>query len=241
MDTLTLVGVGVVIFFGSFIQRVTGMGLALVAAPFLVLLLGSVTGVQTLQVVGLGVCLVSAITLWSDVNIRVAALLLATSAIGLVPGTLIAKSLPASWLGILIGTLTLAALAATVFLRKSRLFVGARGTGIAGALSGFMNVTAGVGGPPIAIYANSTDWEYKEYLATVQLYFAGLNALSLLARGTPDLPTAGWAVAAGSAVAGVLIGNLLSATINESIAKKAVLVIAAIGSLGTVIQGISAL
>jgi len=128
MDTLTLVGVGVVLFFGSFIQRVTGMGLALVAAPFLVLLLGSVTGVQTLQVVGLGVCLVSAITLWSDVNFRVAALLLVTSAIGLVPGTWIAKSLPASWLGILIGTVTLVALAATVFLRKSRLFVGARGT-----------------------------------------------------------------------------------------------------------------
>lgn len=241
MDTLTLVGVGVVLFFGSFIQRVTGMGLALVAAPFLVLLLGSVTGVQTLQVVGLGVCLVSAITLWSDVNFRVAALLLVTSAIGLVPGTWIAKSLPASWLGILIGTVTLVALAATVFLRKSRLFVGARGTGIAGALSGFMNVTAGVGGPPIAIYANSTDWEYREYLATVQLYFAGLNVLSLLARGGPDLPTAGWAVASGSAVAGVVIGNLLSSTINESIAKKAVLAIAGIGSLATVIQAVSTL
>jgi len=241
MDTLTLVGVGVVLFFGSFIQRVTGMGLALVAAPFLVLLLGSVTGVQTLQVVGLGVCLVSAITLWSDVNFRVAALLLVTSAIGLVPGTWIAKSLPASWLGILIGTVTLVALAATVFLRKSRLFVGARGTGIAGALSGFMNVTAGVGGPPIAIYANSTDWEYREYLATVQLYFAGLNVLSLLARGGPDLPTAGWAVASGSAVAGVVIGNLLSSTINESIAKKAVLAIAGIGSLATVVQAVSTL
>ena len=238
MDMLTLVGVSVVLFFGSFIQRVTGMGLALVAAPFLVVLLGSVTGVQTLQMVGLGVCLVSAITLWSDVNFRVAALLLVTSAIGLVPGTWIAKSLPASWLGIFIGTVTLAALAATVFLRRSRVFVGARGTGIAGALSGFMNVTAGVGGPPIAIYANSTDWEYREYLATVQLYFAGLNALSLLARGMPDLPTAGWAVAAGSAVAGVVIGNLLSSTINESIAKKAVLAIAGIGSLATVLQGV---
>ncbi len=171
-------------------------------------------------------------------NIRVAALLLVTSAIGIVPGTLIAKSLPASWLGILIGGVTLAALAATVFLRKSKLFVGARGTGIAGALSGFMNVTAVVGGPPIAIYANSTNWEYKEYLATVQLYFAGLNVLSLLARGVPDLPTAGWAVAVGAAVAGLVIGNLLSSTINESVAKKAVLAIAGIGSLATVVQGV---
>jgi len=236
---ITLVGVGVVLFFGSLIQRVTGMGLALVASPFLVLLLGSVTGVQTLQVVGLGVCLASAITLWPDVNIRLAALLLVSSCIGLVPGTLIARSLPAGWLGILIGTVTLAALASTVLLRKSSLFVGARGTGVAGALSGFMNVTAGVGGPPIVIYANSIDWDYREYLATVQLYFAGLNVLSLLARGVPDLATAGWGVVAGSSVAGLIIGNHLSATINESIAKKAVFAIACIGSLATVVQGAS--
>ena len=241
MDMITLVGIGVVLFFGSLIQRVTGMGLALVAAPFLVLLLGSVTGVQTLQVVGLGVCLASAITLWSDVNIRLAILLLVSSCIGLIPGTLIARSLPASWLGILIGTLTLAALASIAFLRKSSLFVGARGTGIAGALSGFMNVTAGVGGPPIVIYANSINWNYREYLATVQLYFAGLNVLSLLARGAPDLPAAGWAVAAGSSVAGIVIGNRLSTTINESIAKKAIFAIACIGSLATVIQGVSTL
>jgi uncharacterized membrane protein YfcA len=241
MDTITLVSVGVVLFFGSLIQRVTGMGLALVAAPFLVLILGTVIGVQTLLVVGLGVCLASAITLRADVNIRRAILLLATSVVGLIPGTLIARALPASWLGILIGTVTLAALASIVFLRKSSLFVGARGTGIAGALSGFMNVTAGVGGPPIVIYANSINWNYREYLATVQLYFAGLNVLSLFARGVPELPASGWAVAAISAVAGIIIGNRLSKTINESIAKKAVFAIAFIGSLATVIQGISTL
>jgi uncharacterized protein len=139
----------------------------------------------------------------------------------------------------LIGTVTLLALASTVFLRQSTLFVGARGTGIAGALSGFMNVTAGVGGPPIVIYANSIDWDYKEYLATVQLYFAGLNILSLLARGGPELPPAGWAVAAGSSILGVIIGNLLSTSINESVAKKAVLSIAGIGSLAAVIQGVA--
>ena len=119
--------------------------------------------------------------------------------------------------------------------------MGARGTAIAGALSGFMNVTAGVGGPPIVIYANSTGWEYREYLATVQLYFAGLNVLSLLARGVPDLPAAGWAVTAGASVAGLVIGNRLSSTINESVAKKAVFAIACIGSLATVIRSASAL
>ena len=241
MDMITLVGAGVVLFFGSLLQRVTGMGLALVASPFLVLILGTVTGVQTVQVVGLAVCLASAITLWSDVNIRLTVLLLAASCIGLVPGTLVAKSLPASWLGILIGSVTLAALACTALLRRSSLFAGARGTAIAGALSGFMNVTAGVGGPPIVIYANSTDWDYREYLATVQLYFAGLNALSLLARGVPDLPAGGWAVAAVSSVAGIVIGNRLSTTINETIAKKAVFAIACIGSLATVIRSVATL
>jgi uncharacterized membrane protein YfcA len=104
-----------------------------------------------------------------------------------------------------------------------------------------MNVTAGVGGPPIVIYANSTNWDYREYLATVQLFFAGLNVLSLVGRGIPDLPPVGWAVAAGSSVAGIIAGNLLSQHIKESVAKKAVFAIASVGSAATLIRGITSL
>lgn len=241
MSAATLLGVSLVLGFGSFIQRATGMGLALVASPFLVLLLGNTTGVQTLQVIGLGVCLISAITLWRDIEPMKAATLLASSVVGLIPGTWLARNLPASWLEILIGSLTLVALGLTTLFRGVQLRSGRWAVGVAGAASGFMNVTAGVGGPPMVIYANSTNWAYKEYLATVQLYFAGLNILSLVGRGLPELPTNGWVVAVGSAVLGIVAGNHLSRHLNETLARKAVFIIACAGSAATLIRGVCAL
>ncbi len=40
LTAFALAGVGLVLFLGALVQRVTGMGMALVAAPLLVLLLG---------------------------------------------------------------------------------------------------------------------------------------------------------------------------------------------------------
>ena len=241
MSTIALVGTAITLFLGSFIQRVTGMGLALVAAPFLTVILGAVTGVQTLQVVGLGVCAASAIALRSDVNLRRAGVLLVASAIGLVPGVVLTRSIPTAWLGVGVGVVTLVMLASTSALSRAKAVGGTRAAAAAGALSGFFNVTAGVGGPPIVIYARSTGWEYREYLATVQLFFAGLNVLSIAGRGIPQLSVAGWAVAGVAAVAGTMGGHYFGKHINDNAAKSAVFVIACVGSAAAVVKGIAAL
>lgn len=240
-EAITWLAATLVLFLGSLLQRVTGMGLALAASPFLVLLLGPTTGVQTIQVVGLGVCVTSAFVLRASINYRRAAVLFAAALLGVVPGAWVARTLPPAWLSIGIGCVTIAALAATAFLRRSAVFHGARGTVLAGSASGFMNATAGVGGPPIVVYANSTHWRYDEYVATVQLLFAGLNAASLAGRGVPELPAAGWVALAVAAVAGILVGNKVGATINEHAAKRTILIVALIGSVATVVRGVAAL
>lgn len=241
MDVTTLVGAGVVLFVGSFIQRVTGMGLALIASPLLVLVLGPAVGVQVVQIVGLAVCAVSAWMLRADINYRKFGWLLLASVVGLIPGAWIARTLPSSWLMIVIGSITLIALASTRLLRRARVFEGTAGTGLAGALSGFMNITAGVGGPPLVIYATSTRWNYIEYVATVQIFFAALNALSVAGRGIPNLPPITWIVAAASSAVGLLLGHLFGARINDRLAAKAIVVIAVAGSLAAILRGCLAL
>lgn len=236
-----LAGVGLVVFLGALVQRVTGMGMALVAAPLLVLLLGATTGVQTLQVIGLFTCLASAIVLRRDINLRRAGALLLAAAIGLAPGVWVARTVPASWLNIMIGAITLIALAATALLRTLTLFQGTKGVVVAGSLSGFMNVTAGIGGPPIVVYAATTGWPHREYLATMQLYFTGLSILSLAGRGLPDLPPAGWVIAAGSATLGLVIGNLAHHRISDTLARRLVYVVAVAGSVATLVRGIMTL
>ena len=49
--------------------------------------------------------------------------------------------------------------------------------------SGFMNVTAGVGGPAIVLYAVSTAWEHRKFVATFQFYSIFINLASLAAKG----------------------------------------------------------
>ena len=48
-----------------------------------------------------------------------------------------------------------------------------------------MNVTAGVGGPAITLYAVSTGWEHRRFVGSIQLYFAVLNLGSIAAKGFP--------------------------------------------------------
>lgn len=241
MTTGALIGTGVIVLLGSLIQRVTGMGLALVASPFLVLVLGADLGVQTIQAVGLGVCALSAWQLRASVSWRKAAALLVFSVIGLVPGAWVARALPAAWLSIVIGAITVLALVASTFVKDARVFEGTQGLSLSGVLSGFMNVTAGVGGPPIVIYASTTRWAYAEYVATVQLYFTGLNVLSLAGRGVPGLDPVEWVVVAGSAVLGLLIGHRIGSSISERVARPAIFVVALLGALATVARGVSAL
>lgn len=234
-------GMGCIILLGSLIQRVTGMGLALVASPFLVLVLGADLGVQTVQVVGLGVCALSAWQLRGDISRRKAGLLLVCSVAGLVPGAWVARALPGAWLSIVIGTVTALALLASALVHSAAPFEGARGIALTGALSGFMNVTAGVGGPPVVIYANSVRWAYAEYVATAQLYFTGLNALSLVGRGVPALGAGHWGVVVATAVAGLIIGGRIGSSIDERTARTAILVVALGGAIATAARGVSAL
>lgn len=241
LDVGALVGTGVVLALGSLVQRVTGMGLALMASPLMVLIMGPTLGVQTLQVVGLGVCLVSAVTLWRDCNVRRGLILLLAALGGLMPGVLVTRAWSAAWLSVLAGGLTLIALAATAWLRRCSIFQGTRGVLLAGALSGFMNVTSGVGGPPIVIYASTTAWAYAEYVATVQFYFVGLNLASLLGRGLPPWDATTWAVIAGSSVAGLVVGQLVAGHLNESWARRAVSVVAVTGSTAALVRGLASL
>lgn len=238
---MSAIGAAAILAVGALIQRVTGMGLALVASPFLVLVLGPTTGVQLLQVVGLVVCAISAFQLRGDINLRKVGVLFGAALLGLVPGVLVTRLLSEAWLTILIGSITVVALTSIAFLHNSRVFAGIHGTLIAGVLSGFMNVTAGVGGPPLVVYAAATEWAYAEYVSSVQLFFTGLNFASLIGRGFPHLTGTMWVLSAIAAALGLFFGSKIGASISDSVARKSVIVVAFVGSVAAILRGISAL
>jgi len=238
VETLELVLLGAAVLVGSGTQRLTGLGFALVTAPFLVLLTDPFTGVLLANALSLVANLVVLAQTWRAVEVRRALLFAVPALVAIVPGALVARSLPAPVLSISVGVLVLLALVAVMASERARVLRGTAGAVTAGAVSGFMNVTAGVGGPAITVYAVSTGWAHVSFVATVQLYFALVNAGSLAAKGWPDVGVATWAVAAGALVVGVVAGQRLTRVVPPDRARHLVVGLALLGSGATVVKGL---
>lgn len=241
MDLVTLIAVGMFVLLGAAMQRVTGMGFALMASPLLVLALGPLVGVQVALVLGLSTSAIVLVQVWRAVEWRKAAGLLVPAFVGIVAGTWISGMLDPAVLSILVGGLVLAALIATVASERARVFRGTGGLLSAGFLSGFMNVTAGVGGPAIVLYALSTRWAHAAFVATLQFYFVVLGAGSVAARGLPQLDLPTWIVVGSALIVGLIVGQLLAGRVSVVVARRLMVVVALAGSVATIAKGVLAL
>lgn len=227
---------------GGGAQRVTGMGFALVASPFLVLMLGPFQGVLLANLLNLVVNAVVGAQTWREADLRRAALLGAPALCALVPGAWVARNLPGPVLSVAIGTVVVVALLLVSFVHRARVLRGTPGAVAAGALAGFLNVTAGIAGPAMALYALSSAWEHRRFVATMQIFFGVLNAASLIAKGgLPDVPTPVLVVAVAALAAGTLLGQLLHDKIPTDAARRATTAVAVVGATLTVVKGLLAL
>lgn len=233
-----LVLLGVFVFVGASAQRVTGMGFALVASPFLVLVLGPSAGVALTIVLGAVATALVLVQVWRQVEWRTALLLLVPAIIGIVPGRWVADQLQPAVLAIVIGVLVTAAVLTMLVSERAHVLKGRPGAVVAGLLSGFMNATAGVGGPAVVLYALSTKWRHEAFVATTQVYFLALSVATLLALDPVDLPLSGWAAALTGLAAGLLAGTLLVRRVTAGHARTAVVVLALVGSAATIVKGI---
>ncbi|MBO8192302.1 TSUP family transporter [Streptomyces oryzae] len=227
---------------GAAAQRVTGLGFALVASPFLVLLLGPFHGVLLANALSLLTNLLVLCFTWRDVAVRKVVLLSLPALVMVVPGAWIAHHLNTAVLMVLVGTVIVVALLTVSFVPRARVLRGGRGAVVAGGMSGFMNASAGVGGPAITLYAVSTDWEHREFVGSMQLYFAVLNAASLAAKGgVPDLALPAALTALAALAAGSAAGHWLTRRIPVRWARAATTSLAVLGATATTAKGLAAL
>ena len=217
---------------GALTQRVTGIGFALVCAPLLVLIAGPFEGVVLSNLLGLTVSVVVFVTHWRDTEWKKGLLLAVPALIAIPFGAYVAKNVPPAPLMVIIGLLVIVALGAVVLSERARVLRGRGGAVVAGASSGFMNVTAGVGGPAIVLYAVSTAWEHRKFVATFQFYSIFTNLGSLAAKGgLPHVTPVALAV-------GLVGGEILSRHIDHELARRLAIGLALGGAVFTVIKGI---
>ncbi|SCK56554.1 sulfite exporter TauE/SafE family protein [Streptomyces sp. WMMB 322] len=226
---------------GASAQRVTGLGFALVASPFLVLLLGPLQGVLLANALSLLSNLVVFAFTWRDVSLRKVLLLSVPAMVMVVPGARVAQHTPAAPLMVVVGSVTLLALLTVTLLPRARVLRGTSGAITAGGASGFLNAAAGVGGPPVSLYAVSTGWDQREFVSSAQLYFALVNAASLAAKGVPDIDVPVAMSALTALAAGSAAGHWLARRMPVARARAAATGLALLGAAAATVKGVVAL
>ncbi|MDO5663354.1 MAG: sulfite exporter TauE/SafE family protein [Brachybacterium sp.] len=238
---LALLSLAAATFVGAVVQRSTGMGFALLASPFLMLVLGPFEGILVANLCGSASSALNLTQMWRDIDWRRAVVLVPMGVVGVLPGAIAVLLLPPGPLMIGVSLVVILGLTLTLGLRGRRLPNSRALSATGGLASGFMTVSAGVGGPGVAIYAHATNWSHRPFAATAQLHFCALGIASLIAKwSVPSLSAPGWATLAAALLGGLLVGNILAPRISPSAAMTFVMAVAVGGSLLALARGVSA-
>jgi uncharacterized membrane protein YfcA len=236
--TAAIVAQALAIYIGAGVQRVSGIGFALIASPLLVLLLGPYEGVVLANLLAGVVAAATLAITWRDVDRRRAWTLVPAGLLGVIPGVLVARALPTDVLQILVGTVILIGMLLVSVSARVRLHPGATTNVGAGLASGFMAATAGVGGPALTVYAAATGWQQRAFAATAQISFAGQGILSAALKGLPALSPARAALFIVVIAVGLGTGHLLAGRVPASTARRLVIALAVLGAAGAVVKGV---
>ncbi|GAB3445692.1 sulfite exporter TauE/SafE family protein [Streptomonospora sediminis] len=228
---------GCAIVCGAAAQRVTGLGFALVAAPFLVLAAGPGAGVGVANLLSAVLCALVLVRTRHGLDRRRAVLMAVPALAGVPLGVAVQHRVPEGPLMVLVGVLAGAAVLLVTVSRRAAVLRGRPGALAAGALSGFMNASAGLGGPPVALHAQSERWSAEVLVPTSQLFLLAVNIASLAARGWPPFPPAVLAGAVVLVAAGAALGGRIAGCVSVERTRALMLAIALLGAAVGAVRG----
>ncbi len=238
-------GVGLSVAFGAALQRISGMGMGLIAAPVLSLLLGPVDGVIMVNAIAVVNAVFTSYSMRADISWKRVAPIAAALIVGVLPGAWIISTMSTDVLLVLVGALLLMALSVvTLGKRYVPRVEGVWPAAVAGAVGGFMNTLAGVAGPAITVYAQAARWDQRMYAATLQPIFVVGGALSFLGKeltGAADvsaIPGALWLTTLVALAAGIVVGKALAPRVPSAKARQIALGLAFFGGATALVRGL---
>lgn len=222
----------VAVFVGAMLQRSTGMGFALVSAPFMILALGPLEGIVLTNVCGALTSFFSAYHLREDFDTARARWLIPVGIVGCVPGALVVLALPPDWVALVVGSIVLVALVVTARAPGGHMRDTPGLRILTGLISGFMNTSAGVGGPAIAVYMRGVGWARRPFAATATAIFGiqGVAAV-LLKWHWPGLDVLGWTLMILAVLVGIAAGQALHGRLDDRAAMRVVMMLAFTGTI----------
>ncbi|MHC2849289.1 putative membrane protein YfcA [Corynebacterium mucifaciens] len=244
---LVAFGVGAAVAVGACLQRISGMGVGLIAAPVLSLLLGPIDGILLVNLLAVINAATNTWGMRADVDWKKFAPIALALVIGVVPGTWVVANAPTNVLLVLVGALLLLALSVvTLGKRYVPRVEGAVPAALSGVIGGFMNTLAGVAGPAITVYAEAARWPQRVYAATLQPIFLVAGTLSFtvkVAAGAADvrgIEPALWVATLAALAVGIGAGKRLAPRVPSTTAHKIALGLAFAGGATALVRGLLA-
>lgn len=207
----------VAVFAASMLQSITGIGFGVLAGPVLIVVLASSAAIQLSILLSFLIAVLLAPTLYRDVNRSLLAHLLVGVVVGTPLGLIAARTLDIDALkliaAVVVGFMTLVAsgLLKRVFAPSDDT-AGRRG--VAGAISGILNATLAMPGPPVAAYASAIRHSKEAVRATTLTMFLVAYPIAFSAQVFgPGINPETWRIAlllTPFTVAGTFVGALLS-------------------------------
>lgn len=240
-----ILGILLLTFIATALQRITGLGFAMLSAPFAVVVLGTHQGIMLITVLAVIASLLMLPSMWRDIHwSRV--LWIGIPAMVSIPfaawvGTLIDGSI----IYLLVGVLVIVGLGAALLMRGSGEPVTSRSAQIVtGVGAGAGSVLAGIGGPAMTIFGVVSRWPVASFAASLQPIWVMCCTAVLISRSTfmgstlPALDWWTWVIAALGIAVGMRVGQRAVGKVNDRVVFGIVVVLAMTGAVLSVITGI---
>jgi uncharacterized protein len=225
--------------FGATTHAVTGLGFSIVCVPVFTIVYGGRDGVRLSNLLALGANMLVLGREGRHADFRRALSLFVPAAIA-APLTAVAiRHADTDVLSIIAGIVVLATVCVLAVGARAPALSGPLGAVVAGSASGAMNVVAGIGGPTVASYATNAQWPPDRLRPTLATYFLGLNAVSVAARGAPDISSGLLAGCAMALVVGYAAGVVLRGRIDARHLQLGTLLLAGCGAIAAIVKGMA--
>lgn len=230
------------------LQRITGMGFAMMLAPFLVVMVGPHGGVILTNALSFLAPLLMIAAVWRDIDWRRLAVILPAALVCMPLFGWMMGTIAPGPLYIVVGLIVILALGTSLVLDRINIHVDGFGTKVAaGVGTGGGVVLAGVGAPAMTAYAVLSRWDVNGFAATLQPLWAVMAcagfATNYFFSGNelPDFPWWFWVACVPGILIGMTIGGQVRKVVSETLVRRAVIGLAFIGGLLSLVTGIGEL
>lgn len=176
----------------AFIRGTTGFGFSLVFTPFMILIMEPKAVIPVNLILASLSNIMVVASSFRSINFRRLLPMTVTSLLGVPLGVFIIAVISATILKILIGGITVFFAILLIFRLTPHFANERRASCIAGLVSGILNASTSLGGPPIVLFMHNQSWQKEEIHPSLSAFFlintgASLIGLSISGMVTPDI------------------------------------------------------